>query len=331
MKIFITDSTLRDGNHASGHKIKKDQIELYCQFAEKCGITIVEVGHGNGLGASSLQLGKSVVSDEEMLLSARKFLHKTKLGIHVIPGFGRIDDLNLAMDIGVDVFRIASHCTEATVTKRHIEYLVKEGKTVFGVLMMSHMIGHEELLKQSKLMASYGAQAVIIMDSAGHYLPNDVRIKISYLTQNLNIPVGFHAHNNLCLAVANSMEAISSGAVFIDGTIGGYGAGAGNTPIEVLAVVLERISVDSGISSHQLLENSEQMAHIFEHHLPNHPDSIISGIYGVFSGFLKPVQRASKMFDVNIFDIYKRLGEKKVIAGQEDLITEIARELSHEH
>lgn len=330
MNILITDSTLRDGNHAASHTIQKSQIIQYCQFAEDVGIDIIEVGHGNGLGASSLQLGQSTLSDEEMLSSARNILHKTKLGIHIIPGFGRMTDLDLALEIGVDVFRVASHCTEANITKRHMEYLINNEKTVYGVLMMSHMADKETLLAQSKLMASYGASAIILMDSAGHYLPQDVKEKITYLREHLDIALGFHAHNNLSLAIANSIEAVLSGATLVDATIGGYGAGAGNTALEVLVPVLEKMQCDLSLNSEKILANAELIATLFSHQLPIKSDSIVSGIHGIFSGFLKPVKRASEMFHVNVFDIYKQLGAKKVIAGQEDLIIEIARGLSDE-
>ena len=177
-KIKISDATLRDGNHAIRHKIRGDQIKRYCIAAEKAKIDIIEIGHGNGLGASSIQIGLANLTDKKMLEIGRKYLNKTQLGIHVIPGFATIEDIKTAIKIGVDVFRIASHCTEADITERHINYVREKNIEAYGVLMMSHMASKERLLEEAKKMKKYGAQGIILMDSAGSYLLNDVKEKV---------------------------------------------------------------------------------------------------------------------------------------------------------
>jgi len=226
-KILISDPTLRDGNHAVSHQLGMEQIKAYCRAIDVAGVPIVEVGHGNGIGASSLQVGEAALDDKTMLTVARENLKNSKLGVHVIPGFATIErDLKPSMDYGVDVFRIASHCTEADITERHIGFCRSQGKTVFGVLMMSHMADKEILAEEARKMQTYGAEAVILMDSSGNYLPTDVTEKISYLLDNLEIPVGFHAHNNLGMGIANSVAAIQAGASIVDGCARGFGAGA---------------------------------------------------------------------------------------------------------
>jgi len=203
-RVLISDPTLRDGNHAVAHQLSLDAIAAYCKAADAAGVPIVEVGHGNGLGASSLQVGEAAVDDRTMLTHARKSLRTSKLGIHVIPGFATIErDLKPALDYGVDVIRVASHCTEADISQRHIQFCRAQGRTVFGVLMMSHMVDEEVLCAEAAKLADYGAEAVILMDSAGNYLPADVARKVGHLVANLAITVGFHAHNNLGLAIAN--------------------------------------------------------------------------------------------------------------------------------
>ena len=176
--ILINDSTLRDGNHAVSHEIDIDQITAYCTAADAANVPIIEIGHGNGLGASSLQIGLSKISDEMILKTARSSIKNSKLSVHVIPGFATIErDLKPAIEIGVDVFRIASHCTEADITERHISFCRDNGKSVFGVLMMSHMADKEVLLHEAQKMKDYGAEGVVLMDSAGNYLPKDVKEK----------------------------------------------------------------------------------------------------------------------------------------------------------
>lgn len=329
-KIIISDPTLRDGNHAVKHQLALSDIKAYAEAMDKTGVDIVEVGHGNGLGASSLQLGKSSCLDLEMLRAARNVLKNTKLGVHIIPGFGCIErDLKIAFNEGVNVVRVASHCTEADTTERHINFVREVGLEAFGVLMMTHMASKDILLTESQKMQRYGAQAIILMDSAGSYLMNDVREKISYLVSNLHIPVGFHAHNNLNLAVANSVVAVESGATIIDGTACGFGAGAGNTALEVVVAVLQKIGYKVDIDLYKLLDAIALAQNTFIDSIPTTSDlKLISGLYGVFSGFHSPVKKAASKFNVSAREIFKVLGKHKVIAGQEDLIIEIAQQLA---
>jgi 4-hydroxy 2-oxovalerate aldolase len=327
-KIIITDSSLRDGNHSVKHTISLDSIEKYCQFADKVGIPIVEVGHGNGLAASSLLIGKSPNTDKEMLITAKKYLKNSKLGIHTIPGLSTVDDAMAAADYGVDVFRVATHCTEATLAKSHIEYLAKAGKEVYGVLMMSALITADELVEQAKIMESYGAQAIIIMDSTGTYLPIDVQERISKLKAHTNIKVGFHAHNNLGCAVANSLVAVQSGADMIDVCIRGFGAGAGNAPLELILPVFEKSGFLTGIDFEETIKEADRVMDYLVPNVPiTTPINVLTGLTKLFSGFEKPIIKASKLYGIEYSSLIFELGNRKLVAGQEDLILEVAQKL----
>lgn len=331
-KILISDPTLRDGNHAVRHQLSRESFIAYCQAAEAAGVPILEVGHGNGLGASSMLVGECCLSDEEILGISRQHLKKSRLGIHVIPGFCTIKkDLVKAVELGVDVFRIAAHCTEADITDRHIGYVRQAGKEAFGVLMMSHMASSAILLEEARKMESYGAEAVIIMDSAGAYFPDDVKERISILVNGLSIPVGFHGHNNLGMAVINSVTAVNEGATIIDGTIRGFGAGAGNTQLEVLVAVFDRLGFETGIDLYKILDAADIAEKEFNPVAPSiSPLSIVSGLAGVFSGFAKPVARAAENYQVDPRDIFFGLGKRNAVAGQESLIIEVARDLAEQ-
>ena len=330
--ILISDPTLRDGNHAIGHQLSARHIASYTAAAEAARIPIVEVGHGNGLGASSLQVGESLLDDAEMLTTARKHLVRSKLGVHVMPGFATIEkNLKQAIEIGVDVFRVGAHCTEADITQRHIGYLREKGKEVFGVLMMTHMAPKEILTEEALKLESYGAEAVIIMDSAGAYVPSDVMERVSDLVNHLTIPVGFHAHNNLGLGVANAMAAAHAGATILDGTARGFGAGAGNCQLEVLVAVLEKMGFATGIDLYKILDASDVAERELMRTVPPpiiRPISVVSGLAGVFSGFAKHVERIAQKFGVDSRDVFFELGRRKVVAGQEDLIIEVAMALA---
>ena|SRR3990167_3976527 len=333
MQIKIFDSTLRDGSHGIRHQFTRYQIARYCKLAEQANIPIVVVGHGNGLGASSIHLGLARESDRTILKAAKKNLAKTKLGVFVLPGFATLKDMDMAISEGVDIFQIASHCTEATVTKQYIEYAKKKGKEVYGVLMMSHMVDELKLMEQANLMEQYGAKGVFLMDSAGASLTSDVTFKIEQITNNSywkkvkpKIPIGFHPHNNLGLAVANGIAAVEAGATMIDGTTRGLGAGAGNCPLEVLVPVLHKMGYTTGIDEEKLFECAEYIRSQFP---PQDltPLSITSGLNGVFSGFKPHVEKAAKKYKVSGHRIFKELGKRKTVAGQEDQVIQVAKEL----
>ena len=314
------DLTLRDGSHAIAHKLTEETIKEYCIFAEDAGIEVIEVGHGNGLGASSVLIGESLIPDFDMITIAKKYLKKTKLSVHIIPGLATITrDIDPAIELGVDIFRIASHCTEASLTKTHIEYLRNKGKTVYGVLMMSASCSVETLYEEANKMKSYGAMAIIIMDSSGSYKPDDVSERISALVK-LEIPIGFHGHNNLYLAVANSMAAIKSGASIIDVTLRGFGAGAGNTPLEIMAFLYESESIDKN----KVLEYCDK----FKMVTPLcKPINILTSKYKLFGGFEKHILIASEKYNISYIKLIDEIGKQVLIAGQEDFIYVIAESL----
>lgn len=328
-QILISDPTLRDGNHAVAHQLDEEQIRAYARAANAAGVPIVEVGHGNGLGASSLQVGESLLSDAEMLRIAREELTDVKLGAFAIPGFATMRrDLEGAIAAGSDVFRVGAHCTEADLAERHIGYLRDAGREVYGVLMMSHMAPAERLCEEARKMESYGAQGVIVMDSAGAFLTDELRAKIAALVDATSIAIGFHGHDNLCLAVANSVAAVDAGATILDGTARGFGAGAGNTELEVLIAVLAELGHDTAIDLYKVLDAADLAERQLVRQLPR-TDSvgIVSGLAGVFSGYSTPVRRIAKDFGVDPRDVFFALGRREVIAGQEDVILEVATAL----
>lgn len=327
--LLVSDPTLRDGNHAVKHQLDAGQIALYCQAADKAGVAIVEVGHGNGLGASSLQVGEAKITDREMLQTAREHLLNAKLGIHVIPGFATIKkDLEPALDLGVDVVRVASHCTEADTTQKHIGFARERNREVYGVLMMSHMASRETLLEEARKMEAYGAEGIILMDSAGAYLPQDVTEKVGTLVENLGIPVGFHAHNNLGMAIANSVAAVHAGAQILDGTARGFGAGAGNAQLEVMVAVLEKMGFQTGIDLYKILDAGDLAEKSIMKTVPTIKSmSVVSGLSGLFSAFVPHIERIASETGVDPRDVSFELGRRKVVAGQEDMIIEVAMNL----
>jgi 4-hydroxy 2-oxovalerate aldolase len=322
------DVTLRDGNHAIRHNLSPKFIKQYCRIADEADIWAIEVGHGNGIGASSFLVGKSKFTDEQMLTAARDSLKKAKLAVHSIPGFSTINsDLSPAIQLGVDIFRVATHVTEADISQKQIEYLVNQRKIVQGVLMMSHMIDLGGLILQVDKMVSYGASAVILMDSAGFFSPNDVKIRVKALKDNFGVEIGFHAHNNLGVAISNALAAAESGANILDGASMGLGAGAGNAQLENVVINYNRAAgIDD--SSSKFLELSSLVERSFSDKLPFiNSSSIQSGMAGVFSGYAPQVKEISNEFGIDVQTLWNELGKRKLVAGQESMIREIAQDL----
>jgi 4-hydroxy 2-oxovalerate aldolase len=326
--IQLHDPSLRDGHHAVRHKLGADQLRRYAEAANAAGVPVVEVGHGNGLGASSLQVGQARLSDDEMLSVVRNALTSSKLGVFMLPGWGTLRDIDRALSHEVDVIRIGTHCTEASLAERHLGYLADKGAAAHGVLLMSHMASAEQLAEECALLVGYGAVGVGILDSSGHYLPADVTERISAIRAAVDVPVMFHGHNNLGMAVANSIAAADAGADILDACARGFGAGAGNTQLEVLVPVLERVGFRTGIDLYRLLEAAD----IAERELMPAPPTIdsvavVSGLAGVFSGFKNRVLDISAREGVDPRDVFFELGRLQAVAGQEDLIVDVALNL----
>ena len=327
LKFF--DSTLRDGSHAIRHRIAGQNIEDYCKAMDACGMHTIIVGHGNGLGASSLQVGTSLLEDREMLRIARENLEKTKLGAFLLPGFGTIKDhIEPVLELGVDLVCVGCHCTEADVTRQHIEFVRAKGKEAYGVLMMYHMASTEKLLEEALKMQSYGAMGVIIMDSAGASTLEMVKKTIGTLCDKMDVRVGFHSHNNMGLAVATEYIACREGASILDGTLRGFGAGAGNCQLEALVALLEKTGVQTGVDLYRILDASENVIRpLMTEDRGLQSLNIISGMAGVFSAFDTHVKKAAAEFGVDPRDIFVELGRRNAVAGQEDMIVEIAEKL----
>jgi len=313
------DLTLRDGSHAIGHKLSREMIRDYCLFAEEANISVIEVGHGCGLGASSILIGESLLSDYEMICEAKKYLKNTKLSVHIIPGIATLNrDVIPAIDAGVDIFRVATHCTEATLAKAHIEYLAHKGKYVLGVLMLSACCPVFRLLEEAAKMCSYGASGIVIMDSTGSFYPNDI-VEIMKELKCLNVPLGFHGHDNLRLSVANSLAAIENGASIIDCTMKGFGGGAGNTPLEIMACINPY-----GVDVDKILAKCETFIYP---HPTSKPVNILTAKHKLVSVFDKHIENACKKYNISKSKLVLEMEQKGLVAGQEDFINVLAHNI----
>lgn len=327
--LLILDPSLRDGSHAIGHQLTTEQVSGYIRRIDIAGVNIAEVGHGLGLGASCAQVGFSRHKDRELNEAALSVAENIHICNFVIPGFATVErDIAPAMQHGIKYFRFGTHCTEADLARKHIEYVSNNGGTAMTSLIMSHMVDADTLLTEALKFQSYGATSVTLMDSAGAFTLSETKEKISRLVEGLDIRVGYHGHNNLGLSVANSVVAREVGASILDATARGFGAGAGNTPIDTMIAALHRENFTTTVDLMKLLEASyfaEQ--HIIQETPVVSNVGVISGYYGICGAFQKHVLNASLKFDVSVAAICEELANRKAVAGQEDMIIEIAAQI----
>ena len=330
IKVKLHDMCLRDGMHAKAHQITIDQMIRLATALDAAGVPLIEVSHGDGLGGASVNYGFPAHTSEDYLTAVVPRMKNAKISALLIPGIGTVDHLRMAKDIGVHTIRVATHCTEADVAEQHIGLGAQLGMDTVGFLMMAHMSEPEALLRQAQLMESYGANCIYCTDSAGYMLPDDVTSRIGALRDGLKpeTEVGFHGHHNLGLGVANSLAAIEAGARRIDGSAAGLGAGAGNTPLEIFAAVLDRVNVDTGIDVFKLMDVAEDIVvPMMDEIIRVDRDSLILGYAGVYSSFLLHAKRASEKHGVPSADILVELGKRKTVGGQEDMIEDVALNL----
>ena len=330
-KIHIVDTTLRDGSHAVSHSFTTDQVTSIAGGLDKTGISLIEISHGDGIAGSSVNYGFSKISELELLKAAHPVVNNAKLTVLLIPGIGTIEDLKNVQELGVEAVRVATHVTEADTGIQHIQYAKEAGMMAVGFLMMGHMASPEKIVEQAKIFVDAGADYINIADSAGHMVPDDVRKRISALKDSISIPVGFHSHNNLGCAVANSLAAVEEGATYIDATCRGLGAGAGNTQSEVFCAVLDRLGYDTGVDIYALMDVAEKTVEpIMPRPQVITTSPLMLGYAGVYSSFVLHTYRAAEKFNLNPREILVELGRRQMVGGQEDMIVDVAYALSQQ-
>ncbi|WP_209121067.1 4-hydroxy-2-oxovalerate aldolase [Alkalihalobacillus sp. BA299] len=327
--LQILDVTLRDGSHSMRHAFTEEQVRQVAKGLDNAGVEYFEVSHGDGLGGSSLQYGFSKVNELKLIEAATEECSQAKVSVLLLPGIGIKEDLEDAKKAGAKMVRVATHVTEADVAKQHVELGRNLGLKTVGFLMMAHMAPIEKLVEQAKLFESYGAEVVYMTDSAGAFLPHEVKERIRALKENLSCEIGFHGHNNLSLAMANTITAVEAGATYIDGSLRCLGAGSGNTQTEVMAAVFDRMGFNTGIQLFSIMDVANDVVAKF---MPRPQEitgsSLIMGYSGVYSSFLLFTQDAAEKFNVDERDILIELGRMKAVGGQEDLIYDVARQIS---
>ncbi len=297
--LKILETTLRDGSYALNFSFTSADTSVICRELEGAGFEFIEIGHGVGLRASVKGYGVAAATDEEYMIAAKEALKKAKWGMFCIPGIAELEDIDLAAKHGMGFIRIGTNVTDVEKSEEFIKRAKKHGMLVTANYMKSYALPPKQFAEKVKLSESYGVDVVYIVDSAGGMFPEDLRNYVAAIRKVSNIPLGFHGHDNLGFAVANSMEAVALGVDFVDTSLQGLGRSAGNASSELLVSILHKQRQRININLLKVLEIGQRFIHPILARKGQIPLDVISGYADFHSSYMPLIQKYSAKYKIN--------------------------------
>ncbi len=296
----ILDTTIRDGSYAVNFNFSCTDVKNISTRLENLGFEFIEIGHGMGLNASSEKNGISLHSDEEYMLAANSVLTTSKFGNFCIPGIAKLDHLKQARDCGASFVRIGINADEIPKTEPFIREAKKLGFIVMTNYMKSYALTPSEFAQSVKLSEMYGADYVYIVDSAGSMLPETIKEYHDSIREKSDIKLGFHAHDNLGLAVYNSVYCAKLGFDIIDTSLQGLGRSSGNASTELTSLVLMRMGFDlPNFDVPSLLHAGyDTLSDVTSRDLRS-PLDMVCGLAEFHTSYMSYIHRCSATYNVN--------------------------------
>jgi len=331
MNIKLVDTTIRDGNHSVNNKFTLEDIKDIVQVLNKCNVDYIEVGYGYGLGSNK---NNNYPTDREIIKTAIANSKSSKIAILVLPTKCSINKFKEILDLDLGLIRIGVQADNVSPSQPYINLAKEKGYNVGGFLMMASKFNKKTILEQTKLLESYGANNITITDSAGAMTYHEMQNKFMYLAKNSQIDLGFHTHDNLGLAIGNSMQAINISIsnnkekLYIDTALSGLGAGAGNTKTETLIALLKKSEISSKYNFSKAIEGINLLNKILSKYkiqIKNNHNSLIVGYYGIYSAFERNINEISKKYNINPVLLTEKVAKENLVPGQEYIIEQIAK------
>lgn len=328
---IILECTLRDGSYAIDYQFSAQDTETVTRALADAGFKWIEVGHGVGLGASEKGIGEARESDIDYIKAGKRAVEGSDsiIGSFFIPGIGEARHLDSAREAGLDFVRVGTNITEFRTSETAVSYAKSLGYLVSVNLMKSYAVDSKAFADTCRAVADYGVDFVVLVDSAGGMLPDEVAEYSEKALNEIDIPLGFHGHNNFHLAIANCLSARKAGARVLDVSLRGMGRSAGNAQTEILITLLEKIGEPTGIDLLKTLDIGQDIIVPLMPAQKGVDDVAVATGAGKFhSSFLPKVVQIAQKTGVDLRELIMRVGDADMVHPNDELIMDLAQELA---
>ncbi len=329
-KFEILDTTIRDGSYAINFTFTALDVYNIVKDLDQVGVKYIEVGHGVGFNAKKMGYTQAVESDEAYLEAANSAVTNAKYGMFCIVNVARLSDLKMAAKHNMGFVRIGADVSKIDEMEAYIKTAKDYGMTVMANFMKSYVLSPEALAEKALLAESFGAEAIYVVDSAGGMFPHHIRDYYNAIRKVSNVPLGFHGHNNLGLAIANSLEAVECGYGFIDSTLQGLGRSAGNAATEVLVAALEKQGYNTKIELLELLEIGQKYIQPLIDLKGSRILDTIAGYSEFHSSYMGHIHKYAAKYSVDPAKLIIEMAKIDKVNLDEAVLDKIAKELKKE-
>lgn len=330
MKVEILDTTLRDGSYAVNFSFTSADVANICRELEQAGIDLIEIGHGVGLGGSEKGYGQAAETDLEYMRAASKVIKKSRWGMFCIPGIATIDDLDGAIDENMGFIRIGTNVDEVRTSKKFIQKAKKAKMFVAANFMKSYAMSAEDFAQNVLRSQEYGADVVYLVDSAGGMFPQDIRRYVEAIRRVTDIPLGFHGHDNLGMAVANSLAAFDMGVQYVDGSLQGLGRSSGNAATEILALAFCKLGQRLELDFLRLCSAGQKYVQPLVPVKGKATLDIVSGFADFHSSYMHHIRKYSAKYEVDPARLIIEYTRINKIDVDEKELEKVARKIKKE-